>query len=297
MPEGYSPAISAAVRRTAAAARGRRIKTWKQFARHVRAAGCALLKRLDEFPESVLVTGCQRSGTTMLTRIIAQSEGMVDFRSARDDELDAALILSGHMEYVSQGRHCFQTTYLNECYREYFEHRDRHKMIWVLRHPASVVYSLVHHWSRFALTELFDACGAQFLSEARQRRYRAWGTLSTDRLERACLSYMGKTHQLFDIVDRIGTQRLMIVDYDQLVKEKARILPQIYRFIDIPYKPVYAERISTGSLGKFQKLSAREQERIKTLCEPVYRHACAVKQDLEAKQLRPVSDRLVRGVP
>jgi ligand-binding sensor domain-containing protein len=39
----------------------------------------------------------------------------------RDDELDAALILSGHVDHQQNGRYCFQTTYINECFREYFE--------------------------------------------------------------------------------------------------------------------------------------------------------------------------------
>ena len=76
-----------------------RIKTWRRFAREVRPKGCRLLSRLERFPKSVLVTGCQRSGTTMLSRIITQSEGMTNYWFGKDDELDAALILSGEVEY------------------------------------------------------------------------------------------------------------------------------------------------------------------------------------------------------
>ena len=47
------------------------IKRWPQFEKKVRLRGVELLKRLDDFPDSILVTGCQRSGTTMLTKIIA----------------------------------------------------------------------------------------------------------------------------------------------------------------------------------------------------------------------------------
>jgi hypothetical protein len=250
---------------------------------------------LEDFPDSVLVTGCQRSGTTMLTRLIAQSEGMVDFRFGRDDELDGALILSGQVEHVPRGRYCFQTTYLNECYREYFEHGNGYKMIWVLRNPASVVYSLVHHWSRFALDELFDACGAQLLSDAQQRRYRMWGGLAVGRLQRACLAYNGKTLQLLDILERIGPERLMIVEYDQLVKEKTRILPLVYRFIALPYNPAYAEKISARSLSKFQKLSARERVLVKELCEPVYQRACSLKADVQSGRTQLQAQRRVQG--
>jgi len=66
------------------------IKSWNDFTRRVRPKGCVLLGRLDEFPRPILVTGCQRSGTTMLSRIITQSEGMTDYWFGKDDESDAA---------------------------------------------------------------------------------------------------------------------------------------------------------------------------------------------------------------
>ena len=66
-----------------------KIKTWKQFAHKVRSKGCNLLKRIDEFPDSVLVAGCQRSGTTMLARLITQNEAMVNYYLCPDDELAA----------------------------------------------------------------------------------------------------------------------------------------------------------------------------------------------------------------
>jgi hypothetical protein len=51
---------------------------------------------------------------------------MTQYYFGSDNELDAALILSGRVAHEPQGRYCFQTTYLNECYSEYFEHRDGH---------------------------------------------------------------------------------------------------------------------------------------------------------------------------
>jgi hypothetical protein len=56
-----------------------KITTWHQFEQTVRARGCNLLRRLGNFPRSILVAGCQRSGTTMLSRIITQSEGMTNY--------------------------------------------------------------------------------------------------------------------------------------------------------------------------------------------------------------------------
>jgi len=105
------------------------IITWKKFAPEVRPGGCNLLARLDEFPNSILVSGCQRSGTTMLLRLITQSEGMVNYWFGRDDELDAALILSGFEPHTPHGRYSFQTTYLNECAHEYYDHVNGHNYL------------------------------------------------------------------------------------------------------------------------------------------------------------------------
>ena len=172
------------------------IKTWQKFAKHVRSNGCNLLSRLDEFPNSVLVSGCQRSGGTMLAGIITHSEGMTDFAWSKDDELDGALILSGYADCVPEGRYCFQTTYLNECVTEYYRHTPDFKLIWLLRNPYSVVYSLLHNWKRFALNELFLGCGINLLPEDARRRYERYGLIAINRLTRACLSYNAKISQV-----------------------------------------------------------------------------------------------------
>lgn len=250
------------------------IRTWKQFARKIRSNGCNLLRNLDNFPDSILVTGCQRSGTTMLARIIFQSEDMVNYWVGRDDELDAALILSGQTDHPLQGgRYCFQTTYINECYEEYFKHEERFKVIWVLRNPFSVVYSMLHNWKRFAFNELFDACGARLLETQEKERYDFFGQLAISKLRRACLAYNGKTVQVFDLVDRLGSERVFVIDYDHLVEDKERVLPAIYEFIDLPYRETYGQLISKSSLRKAQRLSRREKAAIELICTPIYERA------------------------
>ena len=256
-----------------------RITNWRKFASEVRSGGCNLLSRLDEFPNSILVTGCQRSGTTILSRIITQSEGMVNYWFGWDDELDAALILSGYIDHELQGRYCFQTTYLNECYDEYFEHTNGHKIIWILRNPFSVVYSLLHHWRRFALNELFCGCGSQLLQEKEKRRYDLFGAWSVSKLLRACLAYNGKVSHVFELKERMGKDNILVLDYDDLVKDKKNLLPLIYRFIDLSYMEEYVDMIHSSSLNKARRLSKRECTSIKKLCMPVYEKARILIQD------------------
>lgn len=249
------------------------IKTWRKFGRVVRSRGCCLLARLDEFPNSILITGCQRSGTTMLSRIITSSEGMVNFWFGSDDELDAALILAGVVEHVPRGRYCFQTTYLNECFQEYFAHDDGHRLVWVLRHPFSVVHSMLHNWKDFALNELFSACAVDLLEEGDKKWYDWFGVRGVSRLKRACLAYCAKVSQLFELRERLPEDTLIVVEYDGLVSNKEQLLPELYGFVGLPYLPRYAEKIHGRSLSKHNALSAKERAMIENTCISVYEEA------------------------
>lgn len=248
------------------------INTWQKFAKHVRSEGCCLLKNLDKFPDSVLVAGCQRSGTTMLSRIITQSEGMVNYWFGHDDELDAALILSGRVNHKPKGRYCFQTTYLNECYHEYFEHKG-YKMIWVLRNPYSVVYSMLNNWGRFALNELFRGCATDLLNNIEKQRYELFGIWGINRLKRACLSYNGKSSQVFELKKLLGDARMLVIDYDDLVQKKEHVLPAIYKFIDLPYEPGYGKSIRCKKIKKTDRYSKSKKSLIEELCAPIYEDA------------------------
>ena len=118
------------------------VRNWAQFDRRVRDGDYELLATLSKFPDAVLVAGCQRSGTTVVTRILREALKMRARAITRDDELDAALILSGVVPYESASRCCFQTTYLNDHYREYFDHKN-YKLIWIIRRPEAVVRSML----------------------------------------------------------------------------------------------------------------------------------------------------------
>ncbi len=216
------------------------INSWQKFSRNVRSNGYRLLKNLDNFPDPVLIAGCQRSGTTMLSRIITKSEGMVNYWFGHDDELDAAIILSGYVDHKPAGRYCFQTTYLNENYHEYFEHNG-YKIIWILRNPYSVVYSMLNNWKRFALNELFQGCASDLLDNKEKRRYELFGIWSISRLKRACFSYNAKTSQVFELKKRLGETTILVVDYDELVLNKEQVLSAMYTFTNMPYKPEYGK--------------------------------------------------------
>lgn len=248
------------------------ISTWPAFVRKVRGCQEKLLIRLDEFPDSILVTGCQRSGGTMLARTINRSEGMINYRFGKDDELDAALILSGKVSHMPHGRYCFQTTYLNECYPEYFEHPG-HRIVWLLRNPYSVVYSMVYHWKNFALNEVFLTCGYDQMDHVDRVRYQRFGIFGIPRIRRAAYAFNGKVRQLFELRRSYPTGQLAVLEYDQLICDKARLLPRVYEFIGLPYKEEYVAPINQLSLSKKDNLNPDERRLVETICMSVYESA------------------------
>jgi hypothetical protein len=253
--------------------------TWDEFRDITQRPGVRLLRQLSNFPNAVLVSGCQRSGTTMLSQILLESSGIVDYRTGRDSELNGALILSGIADHQPQprGRYCFQTTYLNDHYKEYFEHPANFKIIWVLRNPASVVHSMLHNWRSAALDRLFEDCGADTLVGVDRWHHKLRGAQALDRLRRACWAYNGKTSQLFQLHHRLGPSIVMTVDYDDLVTRKATLLPRIYNFLGLSFRTEYLDKIKSGSLNKRSAFNPSQVRIIEMLCEKVYEQAIALR--------------------
>lgn len=247
------------------------ITTWLQFNELRRSTKFRLLKRLEEFPNSVLVTGCQRSGTTMLTEIITQSQGMFDYQFGEDISLDSALILSGCVIHQRQGRYCFQTTHLDERYNEYFEQQGEFKIIWSIRNPLSVICSMLYNWSEYALNVTFQRCGAPLLTGLQKSLYKIFSIHGISKLRQACLTYIGRISEIFVMQPKLGSEKIMILDYDDLVEHKEQILSKIYSFIDLNYKKEYSDKIKASSLNKASRLSGYEITTIKALCEPIYK--------------------------
>jgi hypothetical protein len=248
----------------------RRCNTWRKFHSGPRTRG-TLLKNLTKYPDAVLVAGCQRSGTTMLTRIIAQARGFRGLALTHDDELDAALALCGEIDLPGTSRYCFQTTYLNDAYPEYQTMGSGNRLIWVVRNPYSVVHSMVNNWRRFALTELYQACGLDTAASARLQRVGFPWPLGPSSLEKACLSYSAKSLQILAIRDLIPSSRVFVADYDRMVSSPRVWLTAIFRFIGEPFRDAYGSMVRGDSIKKANALSPDTRRFIQEICEPAYR--------------------------
>jgi len=249
--------------------------TWRRFDREVRPRPGPLLRRLPEFEDAVLIGGCQRSGTTMLTRVVTASAPMVDFWCGQFPELDAALILSGAVPHRPRGRYCFQTTYVDDRWREYLETDARYRLVWCVRNPFSVVTSMLYNWAGFALRDTFLRCGVEQLGWAGRAAVALVGPRAVGRLRRACLLYRSKVAQALALKPRLG-DAMMVVDYDRLIAGKDEHLPRIYDFIALAYRPEYAALIHTDSVAKASRLTPRERQTIAELCLETYERARAL---------------------
>lgn len=244
---------------------------WKDFARNTRING-GLLSSLSSYQDSILVTGCQRSGTTLVTRLLVQNPDINDIWVSKDDEYDAALILSGSRHVSPSNRYCFQTTYLNEAYTEYIDNKDiPFQIVWVLRNPYSVVNSMLYNWSRYALNELFNACGEKYLD-----KYSGHSNLTENplfglkALEKACLSYIGKQNQLFELVDHFSEDRLLVINYESITGNPQASVPKLFSYSNLNYNADYINIIK-GSTKPVDAI--KNKNIIEDLCMDTYKQA------------------------
>lgn len=229
-----------------------------------------LLVNLYQYSDSILVAGCQRSGTTAISRLLTQGGRLGNFWISHDEELDAALILAGREHADRSRRYCFQTTYLNDRYVEYFEQQKEFKLVWVLRNPRSVIYSMLYNWDRYAFNELYDACGIHFdrhiQDEESEKLLR--------RVEKACASYNAKISQMHEIGSRLSAECLLVVDYDSLVMAPKTHLPILFDFAKLKYESSYCDLIHSSSTNKANRLGDAETNIIDVQCADAYLSAC-----------------------
>jgi hypothetical protein len=248
-----------------------RYGTWQRFHRGVRRPGASLLRNLPRYARCVLVGGCQRSGTTMVTRLIAGSSGFTRLALTTDDNLDAALVLAGLIDLPQDRRYCFSTAHLNERFAEYRALHTDQRLIWVLRNPYSVVFSMLHNWRRFGLNELYQGCGVQSATSARLRRTGMIWPLGPSRIEKACLAYRGKVAQILAIRGLLLPEQLLTVDYDHLITSPLECLPRIFAFVEAPYDVERARQLRADSVNKADRLSASARRLIEQIALPTYR--------------------------
>jgi hypothetical protein len=235
----------------------RHITSWQGF--HAITADAPLFAQLDHYPDALLVAGCDRSAVTAVTRLFKRLPSFADSSWGHDDELDGALLLAGLQDRPREGRHCFQTSYVRERYREYFAH-DRYRLVWIVREPRAAVHSLLGDGQK-ALPRR-TALGLTGKSSRGQ---------GVSRLEKACATYVASIRQTLALKERLG-ERIAIIDYDELVADRLQLLPALCRFASVTcdnqvLRHLHGKSARKGTLASFEGAIVDE------LALPVYRRA------------------------
>jgi hypothetical protein len=218
------------------------ITSWADF--YAALAEQPLLAELDRYPDALLIAGCDWSATTAVTRLFKRLSCFADSSWGHDDELDGALLLAGLRPPSAEGRHCFQTTYIRDRYREYFAH-EHFKLVWVVREPRAAVRSLLT--SRDRPLPPRTALGLAGKSAAGH---------GASRLEKACAAYVASTRQTLEIKERLG-ERVAIVDYDELAADRNRLLPALCRFASVGcdarvIRHLHGKSVRKGALASWE---------------------------------------------
>lgn len=236
-----------------------RISSWSDF--YEAMAERSLLARLDGYPDALLIAGCDWSATTAITRLFKRLPCFADSSWGHDDELDGALLLANGREHedAAWSRHCFQTTYLRERYREYFQH-EHFRLIWIVREPRAAVRSLLANRERTLPPR--TTLGLAGKSAHGQ---------GASRLEKACAAYLASIRQTWELKERLG-ERVAVVDYDELTKHRNRLLPALCRFAQVECDArvlhhLHGKSVRKGALAPWEASIADQ------LALPAYRRA------------------------
>ena len=254
----------------------RQYRSWRRFHRGTPSLAKPLLGGLPRYGNCILVVGCQRSDTTMLTRVIAGSRSFQRFRPTHHDELDAELILAVYVNVPNDRRHCFQTTFLNERYADYAAISPYKRLIWVLRNTYSVVHSMLRNWKRFSANELYESCGASRANSRRLNRATLSWQLVPSRIKKACLSYSAKTAQILAIQRQLLVDQLLIVNCDATVRSAPQSLKCTFAFFGEAFNQLYASSVHLSSVCKADRLLEQMRQMIDEICLPISRDRIAL---------------------
>jgi hypothetical protein len=236
---------------------GQGITSWSDF--YAALTDRPLLARLDDYPDALLIAGCDWSATTAITHLFQRLPSFTDSSWSHDDELDGALLLAGERERPTTGRHCFQTTYVRERYREYFAH-PHFKLVWIIREPRAAVHSLLA--SRTRTLPPRTSLGLTGKSDAGQ---------GASRLEKACAAYVASVRQTLELKERLG-ERVAVVDYDELAADRNRLLPALCRFASVDFDTRLLHHLHGKSVRK-GVMPSWEAAIVESRALPAYRRA------------------------
>lgn len=222
--------------------------------------GAALFDRLRRVGvRVVLVTGCQRSGTTWLTRLLA---GSLD-RAMAPKELEACnfLVYRNDIPLDKASALVLQTTFANVEIESYARLQDEVCVILLARNPFSVCWSMVYHWQNLTLEYDF---------RKRTIREEDCVQVEPEPWRMALELYRHSMRSGLKILsDRPRRTRLLV--YDELVHNVPACVRALEMFLDIPLT-LSAQNVTADLVPsqKHQSLPVPFRNLIEQHCEPSF---------------------------
>lgn len=227
---------------------------------------------------AVFISGCQRSGTKMLLRTLDQSPQVWTHDHRRRDlayrggpdpayQISAAGSMArlAPIETLSELTHCRQapvvafhsladSQWMDRILRSLPEARA----IWIYRRYADVANSAVQLWGdhqldlvrRFRRRE-FDRLhwrGENISPEALEHLDACYRDDLTPQEGAALMWYL--RNQLLFQTSLHDSERVLLVQYEDLVIDPQTYAPRVFQFLDLPFEPRYVAHIFSRSTGK-----------------------------------------------
>ncbi len=185
-------------------------------------AGTFFDRLRTETARLVLVTGCQRSGTTWFTKLL----GSCLHGAVVPKELEVCNYLINNLDFAlsdaAASTLVLQTTFVNTEVRSYAKLADEIPVIAIARNPFSVCWSMVSNWGNLAL------------EHARRSRttYDANRVRSEEELWRMAIQLYRESAEATAAIVRERPDRTRLLIYDELIRDIPAELARLAGFLN-----------------------------------------------------------------
>jgi hypothetical protein len=231
----------------------------------------------------LLIFGCQRSGTTMLSHLIGLSPDVRTYGDGDPEYFErrgAPRLLDLDRVSAQLARERNRFTLLKplcESQRaaELLEAFPRAKAIWIFRHYEPCVRSHVSYYSQFHdgvsyVREMLNWDAPCWKNENLPEETRSFlREQSPEALspENAYALYWLARNSLF-FTDELPQSRILLVNYEQAIADPNSAAEAIFHFAGVRYKPAYASLISPPSGSPRRELPIAPQ--VAETCQRLY---------------------------
>jgi len=258
-------------------------------------------RRPDAKPKVLFIFGCQRSGTTLLSRVFEGDALACPFPEhsrtlARPDHpLRTRSLAELERIFRKCKGHLIASKPLVESQRAtaFLEFFPDSKALWSYRHYRDVVRSFVKLFDQAGVNIMkkvvdgSDNWSSELVSVASRELVRRFYHPDIQRNDAAAIFWLVRNALYFD-QGLDSNPRVLLCRYDHLVSEPDRTLRGIYAFLDLPYPgPHIVDGVHQDSRGLGKSLTLDPE--IESLCEAMWQRLLACESGTRQEAADPSS--------